>query len=385
LRLLSNKTAAGSLTSPAKAGGVNKVEFLYRSQRASADYLIQTSKDGLEWETKETLTGEGNGINKHYEKVIADKEAKYFRIQAQKATDSYYDPMLFLDSVVIDALPYLRQVGSTNDLKQATRTIPVSVAGFLSSNASIALASASDFSIEKTELTPAEISEGKTATLDLTLTKTVSGEYKDTILISNTDLGVEPLEIPVSVIYTHPVIELSEAVEAVITITVPVVIPAKVKGVLNSNASITLAEPEANATLPVHSFQLSQATITPAEVANEAIVSLEVTFTAAESGVYPATLSIENAEIETLDVPLSVTYNGTGINSLLQKKVDVYVSKGILHVTDTPLGTRVTVLNVSGQSVFTSIVNSTAERYNVDLATGVYVVKVGEKTWKVVK
>jgi hypothetical protein len=64
--------------------------------------------------------------------------------------------------------------------------------------------------------------------------------------------------------------------------------------------------------------------------------------------------------------------------------VSVYVSEnGILHVVGAPVGSNVTVLNVSGQAVFASTIHSANEQYNVP-ANGVYLVKVGNKTFKLV-
>jgi hypothetical protein len=249
----------------------------------------------------------------------------------------------------------------------------------LSSDATLALAPGSEFTLAKTTLTPDEVNGGKTATFDLTLTATESGNYEAFILISNTeDLGAEPFTIPVYVEYTKPYIELAEAVEAVSITTVPATIPVKVRGVLNSNASIEIAQ------YTNFSAILSKKTITPEELASGDVV-FDVIFSAFVSGTYTAAIVIENADIETVTIPLSVYYEPLGISNVLSG-ISVYVSdKSILHVTGAPAGTHVTVLNVSGQPVFTSTIQSANEQYNVNLASGMYLVKVGNKTWKVLR
>jgi hypothetical protein len=389
LRLSSSNTLDGNITSPAKAGGINNIEFYWRAQASygAITFYVQTSPDGENWTTiEEVLTPNTNETEyHHYEKAVQDRDARYFRIQTDKKTyNSYYIRYLFVDSIALDAMPYVRQVGRTDNLAQSTRVIPVEVAGFLNGNAKLALVPGSAFSLTKTILTPEEINGGKTASFDLTVTATQSGEYEGFISVSNTkDLGEEPFIIPVFVKYTQPYIALAEEIAPVTTTSVPVTIPVKVKGVLNSDATISLIQPDSER--PAPDLSLSKASITPGELAGDAVVTFDVIFSAEAGGWYPVLIEIANGDIQPLYLYFEIRYIGVGINNVSPDAVSVSMSNGILHVAGAPAGTNVTVLNVSGQPVFTSTIQSADEQYNVSLASGVYLVKVGNKTWKVLR
>jgi hypothetical protein len=289
LRLTVDNIASGNLVSPAKSGGINTVEFYYRNQFNyyvdSMSFVIETSVEGQNWtkidEVKLFERDEYQPTKHLYFKEIKDKDAKYFRISANLPADldEYAAGYLFVDSIAIDALPYLRKVGDVREVE---------------------------------------------------------------------------------------------------TSVIPVTIPVAISGLLNTNASITLATGT--------NYTLSKTSLTPEELIDGAIVSFDVTFTTGEAGIYKDTVLISNTDIETLQIPLSVELKGTGINDVSNAVVSVYLSKnGVLNVLGAPAGTKVTVINVQGQPLFNAQVNSYKEQFNVSLQTGVYIVKVGDKAWKVKK
>jgi hypothetical protein len=286
LRIAANGSNSGNVISPAKSGGIHTVEFYYRSQLYYTSYLTlltETSADGQTWtqiDSQDLAVSEFQPVRHLYSNEINDRNAKYFRIQVQlpagssQSTSGY----LFVDSIAIDALPYLY---------------------------------------------------------------------------------------------------LTEDVLEVETSTVPVTIPVKLRGVLNTDASIVLAAGT--------NYSLDKASLTPEELADEAIVSFNVNFTAEESGTYRDTVIISNTDIEEVRIPLSVLFDGTGISPVYDN-VSVYLSKeGALNVLGASAGTKVTVINVQGQSLFNAQMNSTQEHFDVPLQTGVYLVKVGDRVWKVKK
>jgi hypothetical protein len=380
-------------------------------------------------------------------------------------------------------MPYLRQIGKTDALEQTTSTIPVSVAGVLSSEATITLAAGVDFKLEKTTLTPADVAEGATATFNVKIIANNSGVYDDNILILNSGLpddGV--LAIPVHVNYTKPAIEVVGTVAPVATTLVPATIPVEVKGLLNTAAHLSLTganasaftlsqdaiAPEAlagnasatfsvaftaktsgqyvativienediitvtipltvnytkpslklvNEVVPVTAgkvpviipisvigalnnaasirianvsgsgvFTLSKETITPAEVAEDLAFPFEVSFTVNTKGTYIADVMIGNDDIETLTIPLKIIYQPvTGIDPVSKDGISVWASKGFLHITGAPAGSEVNVLSLHGQSLLQTTIRSINEQYSLSLPTGVYVVKIGDKVWKIVK
>ncbi|MDR0683257.1 MAG: T9SS type A sorting domain-containing protein [Dysgonamonadaceae bacterium] len=289
LRLTAYNTATGSLVSPAKSGGINTVEFYYRNQFSyyvdSMSFVIETSVEGQIWdkvdEVKLLEREEFQPVKHLYSQEIKDKDARYFRISANLLGDDLNENAagyLFVDSIAIDALPYLRKAGNVPEVE---------------------------------------------------------------------------------------------------TTTVPVTIPVAIRGLLNTDASITLAAGT--------NYTLGKTSVTPAELTDGTIVSFDVTFTAETTDTYKDTVIISNTDIENVRIPLSVRFSGTGINDV-SNPVSVYLSKdGVLNVLGASAGTKVTIINVQGQPLFNAQVNSNKEHFNVSLQTGVYIVKVGDKAWKVKK
>jgi hypothetical protein len=393
LRLTAYNAKSGNIVSPAKSGGINTVEFYYRSQfnsyGNSMSFVTETSVDGQIWtkvDEVELLVGDEYQPVKHlYSKEVKDKNAKYFRILANLPVGSseMATGWLFVDSIAIDALPYLRRAGDVLDVETTAVpvNIPVNVAGLLNSAATIALEtseSAGYFSLEKTEITPDDVAEENIASFNVIFNgqDAVSGEYTVNVIISNTDDEIN-LNIPVTVVYTKPYLEVVNTIAPLETLTVPVTIPVEIRGLLNTDANITL---DAGT-----NYTLGKTSLTPAELADGAVVSFDVTFTATVADTYNDAVIISNTDIEELRIPLSVKLNGTGINAV-SNSVSVYLSKdGALNILGASTGAKVTVINAQGQPLFNAQINSNKERFDVSLQTGVYIVKVGDKAWKVKK
>jgi hypothetical protein len=290
LRLAANMS--GNLVSPAKSGGIHTVEFYYRSQfnyyTSSVLLLTATSADGQNWtgiDTLELTASEFQPTRHLYSKEINDKEARYFRIGTKlpDGVPQNAEGFLFVDSVAIDALPYLRRVGKAPEVETGDLpyNIPVQVAGLLNSAATISLEASDDaayFSLPKVEISPEEVAGGAIATFDV---------------------------------------------------------------VFNGEAVVT--------------------------------------------GDYQVRVNISGADIETLRIPLSVRYQATGMESV-SGPVFVYLSRdGVLNILGAQTGTKVTVINLQGQAVFNTQTNSVGEHFDLPLQTGVYLVKVGGKVWKIKK
>ncbi|MDR2057611.1 MAG: hypothetical protein LBP83_04900 [Dysgonamonadaceae bacterium] len=382
LRLLSTTRGAGSITSPAKAGGVNKAAFYWRSQNGPSKYLIQTSVNGQNWISQDSIeTGSDYETGYHtYEKVIADKNAKYFRIQGRKETVGWNEPKLFIDSIVIDGFPYLYLVGEIQETETSVvpKTISVRVGGLLNSNATITLGGdhAGNFTLDKTELTTEELTEGHVL-IDVIFTGAeASGEYRTNIEIANTDLDAD-FVIPVIVKYTKPYLTLVNTIDAQITYEAPLDIPVDIEGFLNTAADISLETGT--------EFTLSKTSIEPEELTDVTTVAFTVTFNASKDGLYTDVIIISNEDIETVTIPLSVDFRGDGIEDV-KGNISIYFSeKDILNVQGVPVGTSLAVANTQGQTLLILTVNSGNEQFNVDLPAGVYIVKIGNKVWKLIK
>ncbi|MDH6355317.1 hypothetical protein M2132_001658 [Dysgonomonas sp. PH5-45] len=207
LTLNFTKTKIGSITSPPKSGGVNEIEFYYRNT-ATGGFDVLVSADGENWIEIDNVTLPSYSTSfELYNKKVADADSKYVRIQTHFGT-STYNSSLYIDSLSITGMPYLRQVGTVDsvDTEILPVNIPVKVAGILKSDASITLKGGSEsvFTLTKQTLTPADVTGGTIVPFELTFTvpEDQSGEYADTVVISNED--VETIEIPVYVNYTQP-------------------------------------------------------------------------------------------------------------------------------------------------------------------------------------
>jgi hypothetical protein len=384
---------AGNLVSPAKSGGINTVEFYYRSQISYANstgLITETSADGQNWNRIDSLAltvSEFHPVKHLYSKEIKDNDARYFRILTNLPANATQNMSgyLYLDSIAIDALPYLRRIGDAPEVATANLSvnIPVSVAGILNTAAAITLEASEDagyFSLTKTEITPDDIAGENIASFDVIFSGRAaeSGEYLARIRISTEEDGVE-LYIPLSVDYTKAYLEVLNTVEPVETLTVPVTIPVSVSGLLRTDASMALAV-GTNCTL-------DKTTLTPEELADgTATVAFNVTFTAESFATYKDTVIISNTGIDEVRIPLSVRYYGTGIEPV-SGAASVYLAKdGVLNVLGARAGTKVTVSTVQGQTVFNAQVeNSGREHFDVSLPSGIYIVRVGDTAWKVKK
>ena len=383
LRLTSHITNNnhGSLTSPAKSGCVSKVEFYYRSEPIKL--FMQTSSDGDTWVDQDSIIVNATINNyQHYEAEINVPDAVWFRIQtAPFNTSSYW--WAFIDSVAIDAMPYLRLAGTVEEAATTTTAypVPVQVAGLLNSEATIRMKSgaASAFEPAKTRLLPADVADGTIASFDVIFTggsAPATGQYVDTVVISNDSF--EPLQIPVVVNFTKPWLSLVNTVPATQSVsTLPLTIPVEIKGLLNTNALIVQDDNQ--------HYTLSVTTISPEELEDEANITVTVTLANATKGTYPNEIRITNADIDALVIPFSVTYDPTGIDKIPGNEQVFLSDDGVLNVWGAPAGTDMIVLNVQGQSIFHSTVYSAKEQFKLQLSTGVYVVKVGENVWKIKK
>jgi hypothetical protein len=212
LRLAANMS--GNLVSPAKSGGIHTVEFYYRSQfnyyTSSVLLLTATSADGQNWtgiDTLELTLSEFQPAKYLYSREINDREARYFRIGAKLPEGaSNAEGFLYIDSVAIDALPYLRRVGKAPEVETGDLpyNIPVQVAGLLNSAATISLEASDDaayFSLPETEISPEEVSGGAVATFDVVFNgeAVVTGDYQVRVNISGAD--IETVRIPLFVRY----------------------------------------------------------------------------------------------------------------------------------------------------------------------------------------
>jgi hypothetical protein len=379
-------TIKATLTSPAKLGGINNVEFYYRAE--PVDFYLQTSQNGEEWTNVDTLMNTANISSEwtHYSKAVKDPEAKYFRIQLYNSSRTAGIWWVYVDSVAIDALPYIRRVGEIQEVSTTVAPLPISiqVAGFLEKNATITLEGGVygpneeyGFELESRELTPEEVADGAITSFNVIFKGGEASDVFDERIVIEYEGG--ELVIPVFVDYTKPYLKVVNTIEAIETHTVPVIIPVEVIGLLNTDATIAVDGA---------AFTLETNSLAPEELEDSATVVFNVTFTAGEYGEYTGAVTITNPDVAAITIPLSVIYKdyGVGINKVTSGNVSVYVSKnGILNVLGASAGTPVTVLNVQGQSLFTSIVNSSNEQFEVGLTTGVYIVKVGDKTWKVLK
>jgi hypothetical protein len=370
-----------SIISPAKAGGINNVSFYWRPVAAyeAVTVYIQTSADGRTWKDVDTLITlritESTGYHL-YDKKVADKNAHYLRLWLPKAT-SYFGAQLFVDSIVLDAMPYIRLAGGDiSEVETSVRpaVIPVEIAGWLSNNATIRIDDPTNFSINKAELTPIELADGKKVTFNVTFNGSETGEYFAHVTVS--DENTDYLTIPIIVIYTRPYIEVVNTIEA-ITTGEPVDISVEVEGLLNTDAAVSLKNNES-------AFTLSQETISAALLA-EGKVTFTVAFAATVSGTYADTLLITNSDIETVSVPLKVVYAKTGLDKV-SSNVNVYFApNGTLNISGASPGSRVDIFNVQGQRLFSLKINSFDEKYDLLLSTGIYIVKTGDRTWKLNK
>ena len=247
----------------------------------------------------------------------------------------------------------------------------------MTDDVTIALEDGTNFELpETTVLTPVDVNGGTVAQFTLALKTTNSGIYEDFVLISGAGLGDRTVTIPVLVNYTRPYVKLKNTVDPLDAIQLPVSIPVEVEGILNSTATIALAT-------GTH-YTLSTTGIAPEDLAEGATLAFEVQFTGQSSGDYEDEIVITNSDIETLRIPLLVKYRPVGITSVAGDAV-VFVSGNVLYVTGVQTGSPLTVINVSGQTVFTATVKSAYEQYNFNVPTGAYVVKAGNTNWKVLK
>ncbi|GHT17242.1 hypothetical protein FACS189429_0910 [Bacteroidia bacterium] len=391
LRLSSSNAVASSITSPAKSGGINKVEFYWRLQSSSSGEItvdIQTSTDGETWQTVDQLTTgtttEFTGYHL-YEKVVGDKEAQYLRLQASRGA-SYRPSYLWIDSIAITPMPYLRNSGEIQEIETTLSVCPVGVqvAGLLTGNASISLAGDTDnFILATTSISPNALENGAKAPVNLLFlaNEAESGEYEALIDLTYdiNDTETATLTIPVLVKYTKPYIELVSAEGPETTTSGTATITVQVKGVLNTDATIALVRGT--------EFALTKTSLTNAELAGETTVSFDVNFVASTFGTFFDVILIRNNDIETLAIPISIENKNeeTGLDKISGGNVSVYAGEnGILNIVGAPAGSKVTVFDIQGKAIFNTIVKSDNEQYDV-LTKGIYIVKVGEKTWKVLR
>jgi hypothetical protein len=383
LRLSASDAIASSIISPAKSGGINKVEFYWRLQSSNGGEMtidIQTSIDGETWQTVDQLkTGtisEYTGYHL-YEKVVGDKEAQYLRLQALPGT-YYRTSYLLVDSIAMDAMPYLRAIDSSKEVETTLSSYPleVKVAGLLNTAAEMKLGKGKYFTLSKTAITPEAVANKAVVSFNVIFTAPeASGLWVDTIYIANND--IETLSIPVSVDYTKPYIELAGEVDSQTTTSGTATFTVQVKGILNTDATIAL--------IGGSEFTLAQTSITPADLVDDATVSFDVAFEAERLGIFTAVLYITNRDIEPVFITLSVESKGTGIATISGSDVSVYATEsGLLNIVGAPVGSKVTVFDIQGKMVFSSTTKSDKEQYSV-LNKGVYVVRVNDKTWKVVR
>ncbi|MDR0506443.1 MAG: T9SS type A sorting domain-containing protein [Dysgonamonadaceae bacterium] len=372
------KKVNASLTSPPKAGGVNKVSFYYRSE--TTKLYLQTSQDGIAWKNNDSIEVLSNFSDFiPYSAEIKERDALYFRIESVPTQNfSYWDT--YIDSIVVDAMPYLRQAGAVEAISTTRKNValPVKVAGLLDNPATISMKGGTEsvFRLEKSTLQPADVNGGLIASFDAIFEGgDASGLYKDTIVISNTEIG-GVLEISLAVDYTKPYLSLANTVAATqTTVTVPLIIPIEISGILNTEAFIAQDDEE--------HYTLSATTIEPTALENGTTATINVTFTASIAGSYPNEIRVTNGETDPVTIPLTVVYEPLSLDNI-SGKIQVYMSnKGILYISGAPAGTDVTVSNMLGQAVFRVKTNSANEQFKLPLPEGTYVVKVGERALKI--
>lgn len=310
LILFVNNERAGSITSPAKSGGIRNIEFYYRSNfNPSITFTVNKSSDGETWENIDTVaTVRANNGHSTYSKTVNDPDAKWLRIQAEKTTSSS-DAQLYIDSIVVDAMSYLRRVG---DIVQMDATkddvplvIPVKVAGLLNAPANISLEKGMAYTLSKQTVEADDVADGAVASFNVTFNALNESEYEDMITITNDELGLErQLVIPIFVNFIKPshLELLGEEIRPQNVIKMPATVFVEFDGFLNSAANITLAGGEQSP------FRLSKTAIEPEEIAIYPS-SFKASLDVPESGVFNDIITISGGELaEDITIPISITY-----------------------------------------------------------------------------
>lgn len=306
MRVSANKEA--KVTSPAKTPGIKDISFITCASggATSPSYTVETSADGKTWKkivTDGEITATGMNTATPINIEVNDPKACYVRISTK--ANMQYDISIYLDNISITGMPYLRQVGTVEPVEttEVPVTVPVKIAGMLDADAAISmLVEESSYTLAKTAITPEDVADDATYTLELEFSANASGTYTDAVNFTIAEGNI--VIVPVSVVYNKPsYIDLAEAIEPIVTEEVPVTIPVSVIGYTEQDVTVTIeGEKAAN-------FTFEKTTITPEEII--AGIAFDVSFTAPRSGVYTAEVVIADSDNEYQRIPLSVTYNTT--------------------------------------------------------------------------
>lgn len=84
------------------------------------------------------------------------------------------------------------------------------------------------------------------------------------------------------------------------------------------------------------------------------------------------------------DISISVTFKGieTGIDALDKNDIYVYTENGTIIVYGAKSGERVSVYNLGGALIYSSLISSNAERIQLSIGH-IYIVAIGNKSIKV--
>ncbi|MDL2257092.1 hypothetical protein LJC06_02670, partial [Bacteroidales bacterium OttesenSCG-928-I14] len=353
LAVTAHKT--GSVTSPAKLGGIKEISFSYYNMAVAMKLYVETSPDGIVWTKRDSLvfTANNNGSTvEDYSLVLNDPDARRLRLSTSNnvaATDQSF----YIDHISIVSMPYLRQIGVVEEMTTNTLpTIPVTLAGHLDSKAAVKMSGgeSSNFTLSVDSIAAENLADDVEFILNATLVANTSGVYQESILIVNEDAGIN-ISIPLKVTYNKPYLELVGTVDDVTTSTLPVNIPVTVKGLIVGNIDITLSGANAD------KFSLEKNEITAEELA-EGNVSFNVTFNGVdESGEYVANIAFGDI----LNVPLKVTYN--------KPYVELVAAVGDITTYSLPLSFPLILKGLITETVNITLTGDAADKFTLSKTT----------------
>ncbi|MDR1973958.1 MAG: hypothetical protein LBQ31_04705 [Bacteroidales bacterium] len=164
------------------------------------------------------------------------------------------------------------------------------------------------------------------------------------------------------------------------TTEVPITIPVEVTGVLLSDATVALGGG--------NGFTCAKTTITPAELSGGQTVVINVEFNQTVRNVYNDSLVITNGGLsEPVVVRLEVNYTeGVGISATVSKnQVKAYINNDILYISGANTGDMVMVTNTIGRVLYNAKMNAPEMAIRFNEPRGVYVIKVGQTAFKLLK
>jgi len=193
----------GSLRSPAKSGGVNRIEFYYLGT-TSMEFAVEVSEDGEVWNVVDKVTTPSLAQYQFYQKQIGNSEAKFIRIRGGEG--SYpREVNLYIDSVFVDAVPHIRLAEEVirKEVTDLPVTIKLDVAGYLTSPATLSMLEPNSlFEILSPVITPGQVADGGIVSVELQINSLPGeGDYNDALVITNEEFE-DLIYLPVYITYT---------------------------------------------------------------------------------------------------------------------------------------------------------------------------------------